>query len=238
MTAARAYVFPGKFSARTEEWPRVDLNYVTPLLGAYYDWAADLLPVGPITSWPALNTPTSIVSDGTGSPTVIESGGMRAVKLATGNRMRALTPLLPIKHTKVVVFRHVSPISGDTSIFGYGNSGGGTISVATDGTMAMVGYVNGKYLIPSPLKLADTQWHIGMLTVDGSNSSFRIDDQEAFNTGVVDNDAPGLSVGWNTTPGAAGAKVEIEYRRIIETPVLTASERAALYLKLRADYNI
>lgn len=236
MTIARAIIRPGKWSARKDTWPVLDLTYVQPINGAYFDWAADQLPEGQLTEWPALNTNAPFIADGA-APQVVISGGAKAVRFdGTSSRMRVLTPGVPAPHTVVSVFRLLSPEKADAPIFGYNNGQGGTISVANDATMSFYGYVNNSYLMPSPVAPADTNWHVAILTSDGTNSAFRIDEQER--TGPVTSDIrQGITLGFQNIAGGDN-RTKIEYRRNIVLPPLNATERAALYSKLKTAYNI
>lgn len=236
MTIARAIIRPGKWSARKDTWPVLDLTYVEPINGSYYDWAADQLPLGQLTDWPALNTNAHFIADGA-APQVVMSGGSKAVRFdGVTSRMRVLTPGVPAPHTVVSVFRLISPERADAPIFGYNNGKGGTISVATDGSMSIYGYVNGALLVPSPVAPADTNWHVAILTSNGANSAFRIDEQER--TGAATSDVrEGITLGFQNIAGGDN-RTHIEYRRNFVMPPLNATERAAMYSKLKNAYNI
>lgn len=235
MTIARAVIRPGKWGARDNTWPRVDLSYVAPIAGAYYDWAADQLPLGQLTQWESLTNGVPLLTDGS-APTVVNSGGAKAVRFdGQDNLMRGKTPGVPAQHTVISIFRLLDPKPADAAIFGYNNANGGTITVGTDGSMTFTGYVNGTFLIPSPVVPADTSWHIAMLVSDGPNSAFRIDDQERVGA-VTSQLREGIALGYNNN--TANKRGAIEYRRDIILPPLNPTERAAMYSKLKTAYGI
>lgn len=236
MTIARAVIRPGKWTGRKATWPRVDLTYVEPITGAYYDWAADQLPLGSLTQWASLNNGVPMIADD-GVPEVVNSGGTKAVQLdGLTDRMRVLTPGVPAQHTVISVFRLIDPQPGDAITFGYNNPQGGAVLVATDESRSYYGFINPNYLMPEPRITADTNWHISMLVSNGANSAFRLDDQERVGS-VTSEVRQGLTLGWSNNT-AKGNRTKIEYRRNIILPPLNPTERAALYSKLKIAYGI
>lgn len=234
MTIARAIIRPGKWTARNDTWPKVDLTYVEPIRDAYFDWAADQLPLGSLTQWSSLIDNTPLLADG-GAPLVVNSGGKKAVRFnGTTNRMRVLTPNVPAEHTVVSVFRLLAPETGDTVLFDYAGTGSSAVLVPSDG-LRLEGRLSGSVVPMTPVVTPDTGWHIAIITTNGANSALRIDEQETARS-VTSQKRQGLTLGFNFS--SPDGRAEIEYRRNIIMPPLNATERAALYSKLKTAYGI
>ncbi|ALQ31830.1 hypothetical protein AA310_01815 [Arthrobacter sp. YC-RL1] len=234
MTIARAIIRPGKWTARNDTWPKVDLTYVEPIRDAYFDWAADQLPLGSLTQWSSLIDNSPLLADG-GAPQVVNSGGKKAVRFnGSTNRMRVLTPNVPAAHTVVTIFRLLTPEYGDAAVFDYASSGAGAVFVASD-ALRIEGRIAGLGTTLDPAIPADTNWHIAILTSNGANSALRIDEVEAAKS-VTSTARQGITLGFNHN--SADSRAHIEYRRNIIMPPLNATERAALYSKLKTAYGI
>lgn len=231
--SASALVFPGKFTKREESWPRINLNYIAPITDALFDWAADQLPIGDINRWASLTNGALMLADG-GASKVVDSGGRRAVRTnGTTNRLRALTPGITGAHTVVAVFRMLSPAVGDAVFLDYAGQGAGTVSVSSSNTL--LAYAPSSTLSPNPPVTPDTNWHVSILTVNGTDSAFRVDSKEG--AGPLNNSArQGITLGF----GSGGdMRSEIEYARVaVIGRAYTATERASLYAKLAAEYAL
>lgn len=238
MPIARGLIREGKWSARENSWPRVETTFTEPLTNAYYDWAADGLPTGVLKEWVSLNRSDKLTADTADGPLVVSSGGMRAVRFdGTDDRMRLAFSDVPAGHFVVAVYRFVTYDMGDAVFYGYGDSTGGAIT--TNPNLDTVSVYAGAYLAPSPNIPGDTKWHITMMNNDSANSAFRHDAKEF--TGTLPTVArQGITLGYSSQGADKGGtnRANIEYRRVAIMPPQTALERAALYVKLKAQYEL
>lgn len=232
MTNARALVYGGSFSGAN--FPKVQLQYTSPLPYSVYDWAADDLPLGPLSTWASLtgglNLPVM-----SGSPTVINSGGGRAVSFdGIDDQMRvAYTRGTP--HTIAVVFRFVSPKRGETVFYGYGGASAGSVLIDV-GADSIVGLGSSTTLRFSPVVVPDNKWHVVLLSVDGPNSVLRVDGREM--TGTLPIAArDGINLGYGTT--GSGGKSNIEYKRVIQfSGAASSGTRDSIVNTLASRYGI
>lgn len=238
MVSARAMVTPGKWTGRDASWPKVSLKYVSPIRNAFYDWAADNLELGALPNWRALNRDVSLAADSVSAPMVVESNGFKAVRFnGTTDRMRVKTPDASTEHTIVSVYRFTNYQMGDSVLYGYNDSAGGTISsnINNDTLSAY----SGVFLAPTPKIPGDNSWHIAMSTSNFTNSAFRFDGYEVIgNLTTVKRE--GLTLGYSTRSTAQNddMRAPIEYRRNLILPALSAAERLALYQELKAQYKM
>lgn len=228
---ARAIVWDGSFGDPT--LTKLNINHVPVLPNSLYDWAADALPVGPLSSWPSMTGTGSITADA-GIPSVVESAGGRFVKFdGEDDRMRfRYNQNSP--QTFVAVYRFVNPQLGDSVVYGYNSASTGSISTGTD-IFTISSFGNGKWIVPNPPILPDTKWHVALLTIDGANTVLRHDSREVAGT-LPTGTRDGLALGYSTKPGNASA---IEYKRVVNYPfALNASSRDQLVNQLAARYGI
>lgn len=225
---ARAIVWPGSFNDDT--LPRVTLSYTSPLPGATYDWAADNLPEGAISSWPSLTGSNSLVADG-GTPIVVQSGASKHVAFdGVSNRMR-LAFSMSAPHTVVTVFRYVTLSDLNVVHFGYGGAGAGALeSDETYGTLR--GRSSTGFITPSPAVTPDTAWHVSIITANGASSGMTIDGIDYIGN-IGSNTRDGITLGYGDT----NTRTKIEYKRIAVIPsAMTQPERIVLSDQLTARY--
>lgn len=238
MPIARGLVREGKWGARENSWPRVETAFTEPLTNAYYDWAADALPLGTLINWNSLNRSDSLASDTVDGPKVVSSGGLKAVQFdGVNDRMRIAFDDVPAGHFMVAVYRFVTYEMGDAVFYGYGDSTGGGVS--TNPNLDTLSVYAGAYLTPSPYIPGDTKWHITMMNNDSANSAFRHDAKEFTGT-LPTVKREGVTLGYSSRGADKGgnSRANIEYRRVAVLPPQTALERAALYVKLKAQYEL
>ncbi|QRQ79093.1 hypothetical protein [Glutamicibacter protophormiae] len=234
MTNARALVYQGVFSDAAQ-LPKANLFYTSPLQYALYDWCADGLELGPLASWTSLVGDLTLPAD-QGLPSVVDSGGSRAVRFdGSDDRMRVqfsrATP-----HTIAVVYRLTSVTPGDSIVHGYNGASTGSIVVG-DPLNTIAGYATGPntWLIPNPYIAPDTNWHVALLCINGSTSTLRVDGREA-NGPLPSGTRDGISLGYSS---AADGHAAIEYKRVtVFTGAATATQRDSIVNTLAARYAI
>ncbi|KUM31898.1 hypothetical protein AQ436_01925 [Arthrobacter sp. EpRS66] len=232
MTNARALVFQGSFGDPT--LPKANLFYTSPLQYAVYDWAADGLPLGPIANWQSLNGGASFNADPAGVPTVIDSGGSRAVSFDGVNDRMRIQYSRTTPHTIAAVFRLVNPEPGAAILYGYLNASPGSIMRSTVGDTLAAN--NGStWITPSPDIPSDTSWHVALLSLDGANTVLRIDGKEATGNFAAGN-RDGLTLGFKS---GGNFRAAIEYKRVVQfSGPAVASTRSAIVNSLAARYGI
>lgn len=232
MTAARAIAYNGKFG--DTNLPRISLFYTSPMVYALYDWAADGLPLGPLTSWPSLVNDFSLPASG-GAPTVVDSGGGRAVRFDGVDDFMRAPFVLSTPHTILAVYRYTAKRLGDAVFYGYnGRSAGSVLSGPVPDNMVATG--GGKWMIPSPAWVPDTNWHVAVLSVNGANSVLRIDGKEITGDLGADLSRDGIALGFSD---ATGNRATIEYKRVTVFPAAAGSGLRNTYVETLANrYNV
>ena len=232
MTNARALVYGGNFTGA--DFPKVNVQYTTPMQYAQYDWAADGLPLGPLETWVSLTGNASLPAT-SGSPTVINSGGGRAVMFdGVDDQMRlAYTKNSP--YTIAAVFRFVAPQAGESVLYGYGGPSSGSIMIHPT-SMSIIGNSLSGGFHMSPVLVPDTNWHVALLTVDGANSVLRVDGREAVGT-LPTTARDGINIGYGN--GTPTAKANVEYKRIVQfLGAGSAGTRDSIVNTLASRYGI
>ncbi|WP_417372729.1 hypothetical protein [Glutamicibacter protophormiae] len=232
MTNARAIVWDGSFNDTS--LPKINLNYVPALPKAIYDFAADGLPIGSLNAWPdSANGAEMIVR--VGAPTVVEVGGKRAVKL-NGDRL-GLDFTVTGPRTIVAVYRFTTLNTYRNMVtWGWANDQGGAIGSSYMSTQ-MVGRVSTTESLSLSAIKPDTSWHIAILSVNGANSCFRVDNTEVAGSLTL-NDLKGITLGYSPDEPPSYT-VPIEFRRVsILGGTTTQPERNQLVNMLAARYGI
>lgn len=228
---ARAIVWDGSFGDTS--LPKISLGFAPTLPGAIYDWAADSLPDGTLSTWPSAINGASLAAD-SGGPIVLSSGGGKAVRFnGTTDRMR-LPFVLTSARTFVAVYRFTTVRGGASVTYGYLSTAGGAIT--TDGASTLIGgTIGSEFLIPGPHIAPDTNWHIAVLSVNGSNSAFRQDKVEVVGNAPLNN-TDGLTLGFAS---GGNNRAPIEYKRVaVLAGGTTGAQRDSIVNQLAARYNI
>ena len=232
MTNARALVYGGSFSGA--DFPKVQLQYTTPLPYSVYDWAADGLPLGPLGAWTSLNGSMNLPTT-SGSPTVIDSGGGRAVSFDGVDDQMRLAYTRSTPHSIAAVFRFVAPVRGEAVFYGYGGASAGSILIDVNAD-SIIGLGSSTTLRFSPVVVPDDKWHVALLSVNGDNSVLRIDGREVTGSLPVAS-RDGINLGYGT--GTTGSKSKIEYKRVIQFSGAAASgTRDSIVNTLASRYGI
>lgn len=226
---ARAIIAPLSFGDTS--LPRIDLTYTRPIAGALYDWAVNRMPNGPLSQWPSLVDGTNLQADGT-SPTVVFQGKSKSVRFdGLTSRMRARFDLSG-PQTIVAVYQFLSPKPLDTVHYGYTNYDAGSLGIANDGSTVRA-IAGSTALQPSPIVAPDTNWHISIMSLDGTGSVLHIDGAETvgnLSAGTRD----GLTLGFS---GAAGNRAAIAYKRVAILPgSTTRMQRDSIMTQMRTEY--
>lgn len=226
---ARAVVAAVKFG--DSSLPKLDLTYVKPLKNALYDWAADALPLGPLTRWPSLIDGTELIGDGN-LPNVYGNGPGRQVSLdGVSSRLRqGFTVSGP--YTMVFVYRLTAPAANQTVDYGYLSSSVPRMTVS--GSATSLNVTNGtNFIVPNPVFPPDTTWRAAVYSVDGNNSGLNINGQDTTgNMPLVARD--GITLGF----AAGNARTPIIYKRVaILSGGTTPAQRNAIVSHLLAHYG-
>lgn len=215
--------------------PKIDITYIPPLVGATYDFAVDQLPLGPVASWPSLVDTGAFVADGATVPQVITDGASKTVRFnGTVDRMK-LTLNMNTAHSVVVVAKLRAPIANDQIFFGSTANTEGAIGVAGNGT-SWAGYGGGAAtLTMNPPLAPDANWHVFILSHQGTSSAVRVDSAETpGNLPVAQRN--GITLGF---AAAGDLRADIDYKRIAVIPgVMTVAQRAAIVAQLKGQYGI
>lgn len=228
---ARVIVWDGIFNQ--EELPKVTLNRTPPIPSASLDWVVDSLPLGGVASWTDSINGLRFVADGSAPVVKEEAEGKYLSFDGNTSRMGVNTPMNEA-HTIVAVYRFRAPAAG--SIVHYGRSGSGAGWVATGGGGATVNSGgSGRFIVPNPQVAPDAKWHVAILTIDGTDSAFRLDDKETSGNITV-GARDGITLGFAS--GGTG-RTAIDYKRISIIPgSMDSSTRGALSKYLDTVHKI
>lgn len=229
--SAKAIVWDGEFG--NPMLPQISIGYSPILPNALFDWAADGLPLGPITNWSSMVDGAALSSDG-GSPQVVNSGSGRAIRLnGTSDRMRTQY-VVNTPRTFVVVYRFTAVEPSSAVLYGYLSNTGGAI-MSDSSSVLINGAGGGQFLTPNPYIKPDTSWHVTVLSVNGANSAFRHDDREITGSLTV-KPTDGITLGFG---GAPDFRAPIEFKRVaVIEGGTTAAYRESLVAQLAQRYGI
>ena len=235
MSNTRAIVWPGSFGDTT--LPKVDLSYTPPTPGALYSWIAANQPLGSLTQWADSISGVTPALTGT-APTVIDTPAVRVVDFngeTGGPRMMGPFPTpLAGSYTAIVVYRLTKPITGGEGIiFASSTTTQGGVYVQT-GENPILKAADGSSQINTTIT-ADNDWHVAILTIDGSSSALRIDGYELAGT-LTGESRNGIQLG--TSIGAT-SRAAIQYARVEFIPgPMNNTKRAALAQQLMRQHGI
>ncbi|WP_157365915.1 hypothetical protein [Arthrobacter sp. Leaf234] len=209
--------------------PKIELAYVRPVAGAVNDWAADILPVGLLASWPDLVSGLVLPSRSAAGnmPSVVTDGGRRIVRFDGVANWMQLAYAKPQPMTTVIVARMNELKAGNTVL-------AGGVHVRTDGTNTKMEVTAGTALGTSAAAV-NTNWRIYIVVNNGANSSISVDGVEvAGNAGTSSRTF--INLGINS---AASVFNRTDYTRLAFLPyAATTAERASILAQMKAQYGL
>ncbi|MFE4229114.1 hypothetical protein ACFRJ8_14640 [Arthrobacter sp. NPDC056886] len=214
--------------------PKIDITYIQPLVGALYDFAVDQLPLGPVASWPSLVDGLPLVADGTTTPTVITDGASKTVRFnGTIDRMQ-INVNLNTAHSIVAVAKLRTPVASDQIVYGKASNTEGALGINSGGT-SFNANGGGQSLSMSPVVAPDANWHVFILSHQGTSSALRVDNAETLgNVPVAQRN--GITLGFGNL---ADLRSEVDYKRVALIPgTMTTAQRTAIVAQLKGQYGI
>lgn len=224
---ARAFIAPVSFGDTT--LPKIELAYVRAVAGAVNDWAADILPLGSLASWPDLVSGLVLPArTGVGTqPAVVTDTGRRIVRFDGIANWMQLAYAKSQPMTTVIVARMNESKASNTVL-------AGGVHVRTDSTNTKMEVTAGTALGTTAAPV-NTNWRVYIIVNNGATSTISVDGVEV--TGDAGTAARTfINLGINS---AATVFNRTDYQRLAFLPYAAgATERATILAQMKFQYGI
>lgn len=169
-----AIVYPGNLPAGTPNLGKLDLAYVQPIPDARHHWSSRQLTPGKLTGWKDRVSGTVITPPTPGQGPLVYNG-MRKVVRFGGSPERMGVPLDLTGPVTMAIVAVLTDQQGTNRHLTYGYDNG-TFWNIYEGSNGNWAFTAGKTL--SSNKPADLGRHVFLVSYDGPNTVFRVDDEE------------------------------------------------------------
>lgn len=205
---------------------RVNLNPVPVIAGATFDYAADNLAPGSITSWLDEVSGLSLPATG-GSPTVTTEAGQNFIRFDGVDDIMSM----PYAHGSAYTLAFVARIN-NVAFNNYVADGTGHYLATNSGLTQWTYFAGATSGVVAPVNSA---WHVFVVSANGASSALRVDTAEATGQNVGTNTPSTIRLG----KGYGTTFTKLDIKRAVYLPYAAAApERANIQAALAARYGI